>query len=227
MAVMTNSGPRPDGDTANWANPSHTYDTVAPSYTAQFLHELDKKPFDRSLLTRFAAAFPFPSLPVCDLGCGPGQVGGFVAARGPSVMGIDLSLGMVEEARRCFPALTFEQGDMTALRLEDGSLAGIVCFYALIHIHRTVVPVALNEMHRVLASNGQLLVAVHGGQQSLHANAMGNESADLDVTLFELDELTRYIERAGFDIVEAHQRDPYEYEHPTQRLYVWAERANR
>ncbi len=141
-------------------------------------------------------------------------------------MGIDLSSGMVEEARRCFPQLTFEQGDMTALPLEDQSLAGIVCFYALIHIHRTLVPVALGEMRRVLTASGQLLVAVHGGQESLHASTMADEPADLDATLFELDELIRSIERAGFDIVEAHQRDPYEHEHPTPRLYVWAERAN-
>ena len=229
MAAMSNSGPRPDGEAAHWADPAPSYDALAHSYAQQFLHELDDKPFDRELLTRFAAVIALSANavhPVCDIGCGPGQIGAFVAERGPTVIGIDLSTGMVEEARQTFPHLTFQQGDMTALPLEDGSLAGIVCFYALIHIHRSLVPMALGEMHRVLLPEGQLLVAVHRGQESLHATVMANEPADLDATLFELDELTRFVESAGFDIVEAHQRDPYEHEHPTPRLYVWARRAN-
>jgi SAM-dependent methyltransferase len=229
MATMSNSGPRADGDATQWADPAPTYDTVAHSYAKQFLHELDDKPFDRELLTRFAATVaPLADAahPVCDIGCGPGQVGAFVADQGLTVMGIDLSTGMVEEARRVFPHMTFEQGDMTALSLGDGSLAGIVCFYALIHIHRSLVPLALGQMHRVLIPEGQLLVAVHGGRGSLHATAMANEPADLDATLFELDELTHFVEAAGLDIVEAHQRDPYEDEHPTPRLYVWARRAS-
>ena len=43
----------PDGDPEQWANPAPTYDTLAPAYAEQFLHELEQKPFDRELLTAF------------------------------------------------------------------------------------------------------------------------------------------------------------------------------
>jgi SAM-dependent methyltransferase len=219
--------PGPDLDPAEWADPAPTYDSIAASYAATFLHELDDKPFDRALLTRFAQsarARADDQHRVCDLGCGPGHVGAFVAEFGLPVVGIDLSAGMVAEARRSFPHLTFRQGDMTSLDLPDGALSGIVCFYALIHLPRSTVPVALSEMHRVMVDHGEVLVAVHGGQGSLHAAHMVEQPANLDATLFSLPELAGLMEAAGFGVVEAEERDPYEREHPTRRLYVWARR---
>ena len=219
---------RPDDvDPDRWADPAATYDQVAAAYAERFLHELDHKPFDRELLLRFAATMgPISSAarPVCDLGCGPGHIGAFLAASGVEVVGIDLSAGMVTTARRSFPNLTFAQGDMTALTLPDRTLTAIVCFYALIHIPRARVPDALGEMLRVLTPGGALLVAVHGGEGTLHADQMAGRPADLDATLFSLGELSAMIDAAGFSTVEKHERAPYDREHPTQRLYIWATR---
>jgi SAM-dependent methyltransferase len=214
-----------DIDPDRWADPAATYDRVAGEYAERFLHELEHKPFDRDLLTRFATATrPLSTAvhPACDLGCGPGHIGAFLAAAGVDVIGIDLSEGMVAKARDCFPNMKFSQGDMTSLTLPDAELSAIVCFYALIHIPRARVPVALREMRRVLADGGALLVAVHGGHGALHADEMAGRPADLDATLFSLTELSDLIEAAGFTVVERHERAPYEGEHPTQRLYVWA-----
>jgi SAM-dependent methyltransferase len=214
-----------DVEPAQWADPALTYDRVASDYADRFRHELNGKPFDRDLLSRFAAATAAISnsaCPVCDLGCGPGHVGAYLATLGLDIIGIDLSAGMVNQARHDHPTLTFSQGDMTSLSLPVESLTAIVSFYALIHIPRARVPRALQEMRRVLVAGGALLVAVHGGDGTLHAEEMVGQSADLDATLFTLSELTGLLEGAGFTIVEAHERAPYETEHPTQRLYLWA-----
>jgi SAM-dependent methyltransferase len=222
---MSTSHKVADPDPERWPDPAATYDTLATDYADLFLDELKHKPFDSDLLNRFAqtvGARADAAHPVWDIGCGPGHVGAFVAAIGPPVEGIDLSAGMVAEARRRFPALTFSQGDMTSLDRVDVSLAGIVCFYALIHIPRSRVPTVLREMRRVLVDGGPLLLSVHGGEDTLHATEMVGRPADLDATLFALPELTGLVQDAGFEIVEAHERAPYEGEHPTPRLYVWA-----
>jgi SAM-dependent methyltransferase len=216
---------RRDGEPEKWADPAPTYDQVASAYAERFRHELDGKPFDRELLNRFAesaATSANPACPVCDLGCGPGHVGAFMADLGLDVIGIDLSESMVTQARHDYPALTFVQGDMTALALPNQALAAIVCFYALIHVPRARVLQALQEMRRVLVTRGALLLAVHGGEGTLHADEMVGQPADLDATLFQLSELSELLEQAGFGIVEAHERAPYEEEHPTMRLYLWA-----
>jgi SAM-dependent methyltransferase len=222
---INGSEPVSDTDPTLWADPAATYDKVASAYAATFLHELDHKPFDREILTRFAAATRQGSQeghPVCDLGCGPGHIGAFLALHGVDAVGIDLSAGMVAQARLAYPALSFSQGDMTALTLPDDTFTGIVCFYALIHVPRSQVPTALLEMSRVLVRGGALLVAVHGGRGTLHADQMVGRPADLDATLFSLAELCELIQGAGFAVVEERERAPYEVEHPTQRLYVWA-----
>jgi hypothetical protein len=83
VSSINGSEPVSDIDPTLWADPAATYDKVASAYAATFLHELDHKPFDREILTRFAAATRRGSHeghPVCDLGCGPGHIGAFLAA---------------------------------------------------------------------------------------------------------------------------------------------------
>ena len=70
----------------------------------------------------------------------------------------------------------------------------------------------------------ELLLAVHGGDGSLHASEMVGLPADLDATLFRLPELCELVEGAGLTVLEAHERPPYAQEHATPRLYVWAAR---
>ena len=175
---MSEPTPQADIGSDRWADPTVAYDAVAARYAGRFLHELDTKPFDQDLLTRFATVLTANRRAhgtgvICDLGCGPGHVGAFLAERGARVVGIDHSRGMVTQARLHYPTMPVGQGDMAALGLLDGSLAGIVCFYALIHIPRAQVPDVLHELHRVLTVGGALLVAVHGGEGLLarHADA--------------------------------------------------------
>ncbi|MFE4330331.1 class I SAM-dependent methyltransferase [Streptomyces sp. NPDC056831] len=70
---------------------------------------------------------------VGDLGCGPGRVAARVRDLGPTAFGIGLSPGVIAVARRAHPDLTFDEGSMTALDLADGSLAGALAWYSLVH----------------------------------------------------------------------------------------------
>src|SRR5690242_11743915 len=55
---------------------------------------------------------------VLDLGCGTGDLTAQLALRGASVVGLDASAEMLEEARRKYPALELRQGDGQALDFE-------------------------------------------------------------------------------------------------------------
>ncbi|NUS00089.1 MAG: class I SAM-dependent methyltransferase [Kribbellaceae bacterium] len=106
--------------------------------------------------------------PVLDVGCGPGRTTGLLAARDLPVIGIDLSPGMIEVARRDHPDLDFRVGSMTALDLPDGCASAVVAWWSIIHLPRDVVPQALAEFHRVLAPGGFLLMGFHVGEESVH-----------------------------------------------------------
>src|SRR5205823_439032 len=60
---------------------ARTYDRVARAYAEQYFTELERKPFDRQMLDRFAAGVRGRGR-VMDLGCGPGHIGRYLAERG-------------------------------------------------------------------------------------------------------------------------------------------------
>ncbi len=198
-------------------------DTVAEAYAQQFNNELEDKPFDCALLDDFAAACR-PLGPVLDVGCGPGHVARYLAGQGVAAEGVDLSPAMVAVARRLNPGLRFTAADMRSLGRADGSVAGVVAFYSLIHIPRSEVVAVLTELHRVLMPRGRLLVAVHGGTSTFHRDDFLGHTVPFEATLFSLGELVSFTELAGFSVDAARQRVPYEFEHPTPRLYITAHR---
>jgi SAM-dependent methyltransferase len=198
-----------------------SYDQVAADYAAKFFDELDRKPADRALLDAFAAACPRTGR-VLDVGCGPGHVGRHLASHGLVVTGIDLSPAMVAVAQKLNPAIEFATADMRALPWDDASIAGIVAFYSVIHIPRPEVPKVLAEFRRVLAPEGRLLLAVHGGTGTIHQDEFLGHCVPFEATYFSLNEIASLVEQAGLHVDDAHQRAPYDFEHQTPRLYVVA-----
>jgi SAM-dependent methyltransferase len=207
-----------------WSHIPATYDVVAADYAAAFSDELDDKPFDRELLDGLARDAAGRGL-VCDLGCGPGQIGGYLAQRGCDVVGIDISAGMLRSARERHGDVRFQLGDMRALPLADATCVAIACFYALIHVPRDEVPVALAEIGRVMRPGGALVLAVHGGAGELHSDDWFGHPVSVDATLFGAAELTSLLAAAGFVGCLATERNPYPSEAQTSRLYVRATRA--
>ncbi len=195
------------------------YDRVARAYAEKFFTELEQKPFDRERLDRFAAEVRGRGR-VCDLGCGPGHVGRYLAGRGSDVFGVDLSPGMVALARELNPGMSFERGDMRALALPDGALTGVVAFYSLIHLERAAAPAALAEIARVLAPGGRALIAFHGGAGEAHTDDWFGQGVSVDATLFEPDEMRRLMEAAGLTVDAVEARPPYDFEYPTLRVYA-------
>jgi SAM-dependent methyltransferase len=203
------------------------YDLVAEHYAAEFFEELKRKPFDRQLLDDFAVSVKetLGNGVVCELGCGPGQVARYLKDRGLNMRGIDLSAEMVRVATRLNPDIPFQQGDMLSLNLEENSVAAIVLFYSLIHLKRQDVARALLEMKRVLTPGGKLFLAFHGGQGEMHRDEWYGHTVSIDFRLFGPEEMSSYLEAAGFADIKILQRSPYEFEYPTKRIYALASKA--
>jgi SAM-dependent methyltransferase len=197
-----------------------SYDRVAEQYAGEFFAELERKPFDREMLERFAESVRAEGQ-VCEIGCGPGQIARYLQDHGVSMRAIDLSQEMVNWAGRLNPDIPFERGDMLAPELPDASLAGIVCFYAIIHLKREEVARALGHMLRALRPEGKLLLSFHAGVGELHRDVWYDRPVSVDVTLFEKGEMEGYLQTAGFEIEEMVEREPYEFEYPTRRIYAF------
>lgn len=201
------------------------YDKAAAAYTSQFINEQDTKPMDQEMLHRFADEVRGKGL-VCDLGCGPGQVGAWLHEHCgiKNVVGIDLSPNFIAEARKLHPDLGFRQGDMLALEELDNSWAGATAFYCLIHIPHDQIVDALKEIKRVLKPGGVLLLTFHIGAEILHVDKFFEQDVSMDFVFFQPEEFEGYLRAAGYEKIETTVREPYapEVEHQSRRAYIFA-----
>lgn len=202
-----------------------SYDTVAAEYARRMKNELDHKPFDRKQLDRFG--LESGEGPVLDLGCGPGQVGAYLRNRGARVIGVDLSAGMLDAARRLAPEAPFVCADLRALPFGDGSVAGAAAFYSIIHLEPADIRRALLEVHRVLQAGGSLLLSFHVGEEQVHLDTWWEHPVDIDFRFYRASVIGDLLAEAGFSIQELTTRPPYapEVEAQTQRCYINASKG--
>ena len=204
-----------------------TYDAVATAYADWLAAELDRKPFDRWLLDRVAGLAD--GNPVVDVGTGPGHVAAHLAAAGADVTGIDLSPGMIDEARRRFPDLSFSVGDLcqpapAALGRRVGSHHRVVRAGAP---GRLRAGPAVASLARVLVPGGWLALSLHAGAEVRHADELWEQPVDIDFVLHDPDDVLAAVRAAGLVDVEWYLRGPYAgAEVETERLYVLGRRPD-
>lgn len=137
---------------------------------------------------------------VLDVGCGDGYGTAELATPGGEAIGIDVSPPLVAAARESHGNRAgFRVADMRRLPFDEASFDLVVCFEALEEVGEPAV--ALDEMHRVLAPTGSLIVsaanpAVYPDGNPLHRARIG--PAEL-----------RSLLEARFANVEVHRQVPY------------------
>jgi SAM-dependent methyltransferase len=166
---------------------------------------------------------------VVELGCGPAHVAAYLAARGVAISGLDLSAGMVAEARRMFPELEVVAGDMMDLPFEARSHAGIVAFYSIIHFDDDQLATVFAEMARILGDGGLVAIAFHIGDEVVHREQWWDMPVVLDARFLPVDLVARQLESASLEIVSSDERGPYapEVEYQSRRAYIVARRSGR
>jgi SAM-dependent methyltransferase len=124
---------------------------------------------------RFVAANCTAGDRILDLGCGPGSLWPHFKRHLPercSLVGVDLSEGMVEEARRAYPADDFRVGSMFAIPAQPGAFDVVVVSSAFHHIPDDALPDALVEVSRVLEEHGKVI-----GREPLASGRLGDRGS--------------------------------------------------
>ena len=201
------------------ANARAVYNIAAQTYV-QFvgteISSATEGPIDQSLLVAFTELIKRGRVVrVADIGCGPGRVAAFLAARGLDAVGVDVAQAMIAVARTAHPQIEFEEGQLDALPIGDGVLAGAVCWYSIIYTPPDQLGEAFAELKRVLIPGGYLLLAFQAGsgEPVQRADAHGT---NLSLTSYRhrVREVTRHLENAGLQLYALVLREP-ELEHET------------
>lgn len=161
----------------------------------------DVHPEDLALVRRFAK---LAGGRIVDAGCGPGHWTDFLQEHGSEVEGVDLSPAFIDRARQRFPLVPFRVGNLEALGMRDGSVAGILSWYSIIHTQPRDVGTILREFARCVTAGGLVLLGFFDGPA-----VQAFEHQVVTAYRWPVQRLCGELEAAGFAILEVHTRaDP-------------------
>jgi len=106
----------------------------------------------------FLAGVPAPGRRTLDLGCGEGRFSRDLRAMGHRVVGLDVSVSMLDAARRAEPAIPVCLADASRTPFADGSFDLVIAFMSLQDVDEAAA--AIREAARVLEPGGRLCLAV-------------------------------------------------------------------
>ena len=134
------------------------YDGFAEAYAAENETSLNNAYYERPAILRLAGNVT--GRRVLDAGCGSGPLFAALRDRGAIVTGVDLSAGLLAQARRRLgPDADLRVADLTGtLPFGDDSFDDVIASLVL-HYFEDWGP-TLAEMHRVLKSGGRLIASV-------------------------------------------------------------------
>jgi ubiquinone/menaquinone biosynthesis C-methylase UbiE len=181
------------------------HDVLSQWYAKNLTGVLERMPVERAMLDLFAEMTLAEGSEVADVGCGTGRLLPYLAGRGLSPRGVDLSPGMVEVARRENPGFAYEVADLRELPFEDASLAGVVCWFSLIYLPPDARAHAFAELARVVKPGGYLVAAFKHGNGTVHRNGadsrVGSLGVDFDRYWLSAREMQDRFAAAGFALV--------------------------
>ncbi|MBU2667117.1 class I SAM-dependent methyltransferase [Actinoplanes bogorensis] len=128
----------------------------APSYAAYQLQPQRLVDDIAAWSKVWAGALPLPVGDVLDVGTGSGQVASILAGLGHRVTGIDLSLGMLDQARAAYPGPDFRLGDAVAPDFPPASFDAVTGRYVMWTLRDPAL--AVQNWMRLLRPGGTIAV---------------------------------------------------------------------
>lgn len=179
-----------------------TYDKIAEKYAKKHWHTVllseEKNEFARKCVGK----------DVLDAGCGPGIYTSFLLKNGFKVTSIDLSSGMLKEAKKRVPKGRFYRMSVTKLKFPAKRFNGVFCSAVLLHLNDLEAYKAIKEFYRVLRPGGLLFISTKmGRKETVKVYPDGTKRF---IHFYTFKSLKNFIEKAGFKVEETHKnmKDP-------------------
>lgn len=200
----------------------HAYEILADGYAARFGDDLDASAFDRAVLDG-ALDLLGPSARILDLGCGPGQVASYLTKRGFDPVGVDLTPAMLDVARRLSSQVPLVNGDLLQLPVRKGGVDGVIAWFSLHNLPRSLLDRAISEVSRSLRREGVFVMVTHAGTgQEVVEHDWHGTTEDVVITYYDADQLRSVLGRHHLEVVEVRSRKPLEHEHAVTKLFITA-----
>jgi len=137
-----------------------TYDNNAKQISERFASYFSL--YRLQIITKFLNYLP-SSPSILDIGCGSGDATQYIKLALPnsSVVGVDISLEMLKEARK--KDVSIVQMDMDSLAFPPNSFDAIWAMNSLLHLPKKSIPSVLQQISDVLKQDGLLFISIKKG----------------------------------------------------------------
>jgi SAM-dependent methyltransferase len=151
-----------------------------------------------------------PSGRVLDIGCGTGRDASLFQPNGYDYVGIDISSGMIAEARKLFPEAEFKEMDLSKLEFPNESFDGIWSFAAYLHLPKDEINKAIEEANRVLKLGGIGFISIKKGSFEKY---LGDDEKKRYWSFWGKNQFAQILKDNGFEIVKVWE-DKRDYNPP-------------
>jgi len=144
-----------------------------------------------------------PGKRILDAGCGTGRDVEYFIEEGIDATGVDISKGMLEEAKKRVPEGNFQHMDFTKTGFPKNNFHGIWCMASIADIPREDAVKVLKEFNRLLVREGIVYFAVKRGQgQEIIKKRKYNDLPRMYV-YYDKIELEDMLRENGFEILHS------------------------
>ena len=177
----------------------------ANEYQAKFMDtQLYHESFDF-----FCAQITKENADILELACGPGNITKYLLKKRPdfNILGIDLSLNMIDLAKANNPTATFELMDCRAIGLIDKKYNAIMCGFALPYLSKEEALELITHASVLLASDGVFYLSTMEGDYSSSGLQRSSSGDEIYIHFHEEDYLVNALKANGFEIVNLQRKN--------------------
>ena len=136
---------------------------------------------------------------VLDVGCGVGiPVAKFFVDSGFELIGIDISEGMLREAKINVPEATFYRYDMSNLDFQDNYFDGLVAIYSIFHVPKHKHVQIIKNFYRMLKVGGYMMLVFNPRENEGVDDFLGTE---MYWSCHKPSKSIEIVKRAGFEVI--------------------------
>jgi len=157
----------------------------------------------QGLLDDFLLHVPAPAR-ILDIGCGSGAYVSHLLKRGYDSIGIDISLTMLEEAKRIVPEHRLHLMDMHTMEtFPPLSFDGVISITSMLYATKNYLPRILKQMHRVMKPDALMwLMMLEGEGDGLVKSSKGKSESVTFTAYYQSEELKETVKENGFEVIE-------------------------
>jgi SAM-dependent methyltransferase len=209
-----------------------SYDIVAERYANELADEMIARPIERGIFLAFSELVRGLGDGICgEVGCGPAHIAKHLTSLGLRMVGIDISVAMIEQARKRFPEGEVFVASMFELPVPSGAWLGAASIWATLHCNAADRMRSFREIQRVVRPGGYFLHSFYVSApdqaegSTYHLQKWFGFAVDLPTYFVSIEDGAAEMDKAGFDVMAALVREPMQSnELPTRRCYMLGKR---